>query len=91
MTPLTVPEARAILIADEALDRTFKEREASGQTLGIEEIHAWMKLVENAHARIAEYERLPTLPTPYPGGNEPDAQTLMVEAAAASDARRSKL
>lgn len=94
MTPLTVPEARAILVADEALDATYKARLAAGQTFGIEELNAWVKLVESATDRIAAYDRpriapSPNTPTPYPGGNEPDFQTLFVEAVAASDTRRS--
>jgi hypothetical protein len=87
MLPLTVPEARAILAADEALDRTFKEREASGQTLGLAEGAAWMKIVESANARVAGFEgrrsavaAKTAAPTPYPGGNEPDFQTLFMEA-----------
>ena len=95
VTPLTVPEARAILVADEALHSTYEARLAAGQTFGIEELNAWAKLVESATDRIAAYDRpriAPTpliAPTPYPGGNEPDFQTLFVEAVAASDARRS--
>lgn len=88
LLPLTVPEARAILAADEALDRTFKEREESGQTLGLAEGEAWMKIVESANARVASYEGTTREPpkefvvTPYPGGNEPDFQTLFMEAVA---------
>lgn len=55
MTPLNVAEARAILLADEALDRTFKEREESGQTLGAEEGDAWIKLVASATECVAVY------------------------------------
>ena len=83
MTPLTVAEARAILLADEALQLSYEARLAAGQTFGIEEREAWAKLVESATDRIAAY-------APYPGGNEPDFQTLFVEAMASSDARRSK-
>lgn len=57
MMPLTVPEARAILRADEALDATYAAREASGQTLGSEEADAWIKLVKRAIDRIAAHER----------------------------------
>lgn len=57
LPPLTVPEARAILRADEALDATFAAREASGKTLGTEEAEAWMKLVASATDRIAGFER----------------------------------
>ena len=86
MTPLTVPEAWAILRADEALDATYEEREAAGQTLGSEEADAWINLVKSAHDRIAAYEGTRREPpkefvvTPYPGGNEPDFQTLFMEA-----------
>jgi len=89
MTPLTVSEARAILRADEALDVTFEAREASGQTLGSQEADAWINLVKSAHDRIAAYkgvrrEQPPQefVVTPYPGGNEPDFQTLFMEAVA---------
>ncbi len=103
--PITVSEAHAILIADEALAATFEARLASGQTLGIDEGDAWRNLVLRARDRIAAYERPivvssvvpsvvpPVEPTPYPGGNEPDVQTLFVEAVAAkeaADARRKR-
>lgn len=52
----TVAEARAILVADEALQLSYEAREASGQTLGFEEREAWAKLVESAVGRIAEYK-----------------------------------
>jgi len=55
MTPLTVPEARAILVADDALDATYEARLAAGQTVGIEVREAWAKLVESAIDRIASY------------------------------------
>jgi hypothetical protein len=86
MTPLTVPEARAILLADEGLQLSYETRLAAGQTFGIEEREAWARLVASATARIAAYERPPTIPTPTlsPGGNEPDFQTLALEAVAAA-------
>lgn len=56
MVPLTVPEARAILIADEALYLSFDAREASGQTLSLEEGEAWRKLVDSAKDRIATFD-----------------------------------
>ena len=56
MTPLTVAEARAILVADEALGLSFEARLASGQIFGIEEREAWAKLVESATDRIVAYE-----------------------------------
>lgn len=89
-TPLIVAEARAILIADEALQLSYEVRLATGQTFGIEELNAWVKLVASAHDRIAAYERPPIVSSPYPGGNEPGFQTLFVEAMAAGDTRRSK-
>ena len=88
MTPLTVPEARAIVAADDALDATFPQREASGNLLGVEEAEAWMRLVASARDRIAQYEGTPREPlpvVPYPGGNEPDFQTLFMEAVASSE------
>jgi hypothetical protein len=56
LCPLTVPEARAILVADEALGLSYEARLASGQTLGIAEIDAWAKLVESAKKRVAAFE-----------------------------------
>lgn len=56
MTPLTVSEARAILIADKALGLSYEVRLASGQLFGIEELEAWVKLVASANDRIAAYE-----------------------------------
>lgn len=55
MTPLTVAEARAILVADEALVLSYESRLATGQTFGIEELDAWAKLVESANDRIAAF------------------------------------
>ena len=55
-TPLTVPEARAILRVDQILDVTFETRENAGQLLGsLEEIDAWIRLVESARARVAAW------------------------------------
>ena len=85
--PLTVAEARAILIADDALALSFAAREAHGPLFGSEELDAWRKLVESAKQRVAVQDE-PAPVTPYPGGNEPDFQTLFVEAVAT--ARRSK-
>lgn len=56
MTPLTVSEARAILIADEALSLSYEARLASGHTFGIQEREAWVKLVESATDRITAFE-----------------------------------
>jgi hypothetical protein len=53
MTPLNVAEARAILLADEALDATFAAREQAGLLLGLEEGDAWRQLVASAKDRIA--------------------------------------
>ncbi len=55
-TPLTVAEARAIVLADEALDLSYEARLASGTTFGIEEREAWQKLVESANERITAFE-----------------------------------
>lgn len=97
LCPLTLAEARSILIADDALALSYVAREECGKTLGIEELDAWTKLVESARARIAGYEQ-PVVPIdvaetdadfeilPYPGGNEPGFQTLFLEAIAASEA-----
>lgn len=93
--PLTLAEARAILIANEALDLSFVARGGCGKTFGIEELGAWLKLVESANARIAAYagHGAPSMEaaaplSAYPGGNEPDFQTLFVEAVASSEMRR---
>lgn len=85
---LTVAEARAILIADDALVLSFAAREECGRTFGIEEHDAWRRLVESATARITAYERPVVAPTPYPGGNEPDGQTLFMEAVATAEEKR---
>lgn len=50
---LTVAEARAILIADEALATSYSDRLADGKILGIEEREAWAKLVDAANDRVA--------------------------------------
>ena len=90
---LTIPEARAILAADEALELSYEARLAAGQTLVIEEREAWAKLVEKAIDRIAAVELSPPTVThsggiePYPGGNEPGFQTLFIEAMASGKTR----
>lgn len=56
MTPLTVAEARAIVIADEALGLSYEARLVSGNTFGIEEHEAWQRLVKSANNRIAAFE-----------------------------------
>ena len=99
MTPLNVSEARAILLADEALDATFEARQEAGLHFGLEEADAWIKLVASANDRIkgrgrssASTETPSAAPAvmPYPGGNEPDVQTLFLEAVATHDARKSE-
>ena len=97
MTPLNVAEARALLLADEALDATFKAREEAGLLFSLEEADAWIALVASANDRIKGWGRgrsatPPASPvvTPYPGGNEPDFQTLFLEAVATPDARKSE-
>ena len=62
MTPLTIPEARAVLVADEGLQLSYEARLAAGQTFGIEEREAWVKLVESANDRIAAYEKTKSAP-----------------------------
>lgn len=58
MTPLSVPEARAILIADEALDATFEARQAAGHILDLAEGEAWQKLVASARERVDLHDGL---------------------------------
>lgn len=55
MTPLTVSEARALLVADEALESTYEARLNNGTILNLEEMEAWIKLVASARERIATY------------------------------------
>lgn len=55
MTPLTVSEARAILIADEVL-RGLTAR----PTFEGDELTAWTKLVESANDRIKTWGRGPS-------------------------------
>jgi hypothetical protein len=86
--PLTVPEARVVLRADEALDLTYETRLAAGTTFNDEERETWMALVSSAHDRIVAYEGTHRAPQefvvePYPGGNMPDFQTICMEAVAA--------
>jgi hypothetical protein len=87
-TPLTVAEARVILRADEALSLTYDVRLAAGTTFSDEEREAWIALVESANDRIAAWEGRAREIVPYPGGNEPDFQTLALEAAAAAAANK---
>jgi len=56
MAALTVAEARAILVADEALQLSYEVRLVAGQTFGIEELSAWAHLVKSALDRVAVYE-----------------------------------
>lgn len=84
--PLTVIEARVILRADEALALTYDARLATGTTFSDEEREAWIALVASANDRIIAWEgtqrkeAIPAEPDRYPGGNEPDFQTLSLEA-----------
>lgn len=57
MTPLNVAEARAILLADDALDATFTARQDAGLLFGLEESDAWIHLVASANDRIAAWGR----------------------------------
>lgn len=56
-TPLTVSEARAILIADQAMDLSFRERTDHGLVLDPQEIDAWINLVESARQRVVAWDR----------------------------------
>ena len=67
MTPLTVAEARAILVADEALQLSYEARLSAGQTFGIEEREAWAKLVESATDRVVAWDG----PKPVAAGRIP--------------------
>jgi hypothetical protein len=58
MTPLSLPEARAILSADEALDATFEARQAAGHILDLAEADAWQKFVASARERVELYDGL---------------------------------
>lgn len=58
LLPLTVAEAHAILVADEALALSYEARLAAGQIFGIAEREAWARLVESATDRIALYDGL---------------------------------
>ena len=57
MTPLDVPEARAILLADDALEATFEARQELGLLIGLEEGDAWRRLVASANDRIKGWGR----------------------------------
>lgn len=87
--PLSLGEARAILLADAALEATYDLRQSLGCTLGSEEANAWIALVARAQALSTMCkggapgaEALISPSVPYPGGNEPDFQTLFIEAVA---------
>jgi hypothetical protein len=56
-TPLTVSEARAILIADEAMDLSLHERVDRGLVMDSQERDAWINLVESARQRVAAWDR----------------------------------
>ena len=56
VTPLTVAEARAILIADKALDAVGVMGLPLGIISGPEEHEAWAHLVSSALDRISMYE-----------------------------------
>lgn len=55
MTPLTVPEARAILRANAALEDMYEERLSRGDVHGLAELDAWLKLCDSARARVAAW------------------------------------
>lgn len=56
LPPLTVSEARAILIADRALVISFETREQSADVMGFQEQEAWIRLVASAKHRITLWE-----------------------------------
>jgi len=53
----TVSEARAILIADEAMHLSFKDRVDRGLVLGHKENQAWVCIVESARDRVEAWDR----------------------------------
>lgn len=55
---LTLYEARAILVADEALGVSYDARLSSGHVLGFEEREAWVKLVETSQTRVTAHARV---------------------------------
>ena len=57
MTSMTVSEAFAIVVADEALGFLADARQASGRSFSAEERTAWEGLVAAANNRIAEFQR----------------------------------
>ena len=56
MMPLNVAEARAILLADDALEATFEARQELGLIFGLAEGDAWRALVESAKYRVALFD-----------------------------------
>jgi len=74
-TPLTVPEARVVLHADEALDLTYETRLAAGTTFNDEERETWMALVSSAHDRIAAYEGTRRAPQEFRMGDIADQRS----------------
>lgn len=54
---LTVSEARAILVANEAMDRLRRSRPSRALVLDPNEARAWQDLVESARSRVDEWER----------------------------------
>ena len=59
MTPLTLPEARAILAVDKILRRPVPLLET--EVLAADAHDAWLKLVESAVDRVASYAGTPRI------------------------------
>lgn len=54
---LSIAEARAILIADEALGLSYDQRLAAGSTFHLAEIDAWAAIVKAAEERVVAAAR----------------------------------
>jgi hypothetical protein len=56
LASLTVAEARAIVLVDAPLELSFDARLAAGKTFGIDDLSAWVSLVESAKERLSVWE-----------------------------------
>lgn len=57
VTPLTVSEARAILVANESMDRLRRTNPKRSLELDDQERRAWQHLVESARLRVDQWDR----------------------------------
>lgn len=57
VTPLTVSEARAILVTNESLDRLRRTNPKRSLELDDQERRAWQHLVESARLRVDQGDR----------------------------------